>query len=140
MKKSPFAFMAVGTVLCCSTIVYAQTPENASASLETRYTECIGAALCPLQTRLQIVQEETNDMNTHFQKVFEACAASNFEDCLDNQQVEMDMWHSADYRASQMMLSIEAQSLALKESAAGGPDTSAEDQKDKTLWDRLRGK
>lgn len=116
----------------------AYAPPAAGLSLEGRYIQCISAALCPLHERLQIVQEETNEMNTRFQKIFETCAAKNFQDCTDAQQAEMDAWHSADYRAGQMMLSIEAQSLALKESAAGGPDKTA--ARKKSLWDRLWGK
>jgi hypothetical protein len=149
MKKILLVFLAA-SALGYSAVVQAQTsapppgaaqiPAGPELSLEGRYLQCISEALCPLQTRLQIVQEEMIDMNIHFQKVFEACAATNFQGCVDSQRVEMDMWHSADYRAAQMMLSIEAQSLALKESAAGGPDQTAENQKGKSFWDRFWGR
>ena len=80
-------------------------------------------------------------MNVHFQKVFETCAARGFQDCTDMQKADMDQWHRADYRAGQMMLSIEAQSLALKEAAAGDANRQAANQKDagqkKTLWQKI---
>jgi len=144
MKKTPLAFLAA-VVLCCSVAAQSQTPVQTPAqapgpSLEERYTQCIRTALCPLQTRLQIIQEEANDMNVHFQKIFETCAVRSFQGCVDNQEIDMDMWHSADYRAGQMMLSIEAQSLALKEASAGGPDKQQIDPKGKSLWDRIWGK
>lgn len=148
MKKASLVFLAAA-VLSYSAAARAQnstqtqepagTPVTQASTLEDRYTQCIKEALCPLQTRLQIAQEENNEMNVHFQKIYEACAASNFQGCVDNQQGEMDMWHSTEYRMEQMMLSIEAQSLALKESAAGGPDKPA-DQPQKSLWDRIWGK
>jgi hypothetical protein len=145
MRKIPLVLLAAAA-LCHSSVAQAQTappsapaaPATPGLSLEERYIQCYGAALCPLQERLQIVQEETNQMNALFQRVFEACAAKNFQDCTDSQQADMDSWHSADYRAGQMMLSIEAQSLALKESAAGEASKPADAKK--SLWDRLRGK
>ena len=88
---------------------------------------------------MQIVQEETNEMNLRLQRIFETCAARNFQDCTDAQKADMSQWRSADYRAGQMMLSIEAQSLALKEAAAGDASQPVVEQK-KTFWERLWGK
>jgi hypothetical protein len=152
MEKISLVFLAataflVSVVLCYSAAVRAQgpaetqgTPVAQNSTLEARYLKCINDGLCPLQTRLQIAQEENNDMNIHFQKFYETCTADNFQQsCVDNQQGELDMWHSAEYRTEQMMLSVEAQSLALKRAAAGGPDNPA-DQKGKSLWDRIWGK
>jgi hypothetical protein len=119
-------------------------PPQSAASLEERYNQCINTAVCPLQVRLQIVQEENDDMNTHFHKVFETCASGGFQNCVNNQMVDMSMWHSADYRMNQMMLSIEAQSMALKEGAAGGTDpvpasTSSTPADQRSWWERLLG-
>jgi hypothetical protein len=137
------AFM-VSVVLCYSATVRAQGPQQTqgtpvaqSSTLEERYTACINAGLCPLQTRLLIAQEENNEMNIRFQKFYETCATDNFQQgCVDNQQGELDMWHSAEYRTEQMMLSVEAQSLALKQAAAGASDKPVK----KSLWDRMWGK
>jgi len=120
-------------------------PPQSAASLEDRYNQCIDTSVCPLQVRLQIVQEETDDMNAHFHKIFETCASSGFQSCVENQMTEMSMWHSADYRMNQMMLSIEAQSMALKEGAAGGPAPAAASPSStpadqRSWWERLLGK
>jgi hypothetical protein len=111
---------------------------GADAVLEQRYSQCIGSALCPLQERLQIVQEETNEMNVRLQRIFSVCAASGFQGCVDEQRAEMDAWHGAERRANQMMLSIAAQSLALKEAAAGPAGETA--VREKTFWERLWGR
>lgn len=137
------AFM-VSAILWYSAAVRAQgptqpqgTPVVQDSDLEDRYTKCINDGLCPLQTRLQIAQEENNEMNIHFQKFYDTCATNNFQQgCVDSQQGELDMWHSAEYRTEQMMLSIEAQSLALKEAAAGASNKPAVPAK-KSLWDRI---
>ena len=108
---------------------------GANTALEQRYSQCISSALCPLQERLQIVQEETNEMNARLQRIFAICAASGFQRCVDEQRAEVDAWHGAERRANQMMLSIAAQSLALKKAAAGSSGETA--AREKTFWEKL---
>jgi len=134
----------------------AQTPVNmpppsAAAgdnkdALNERFTECINNTNCSTQVRLQIIQEETDAMNDHFQKIHQACADANFVDCASKQNDDIQAWFSAQNNAQELMRSVQgqdptaqAQSLSAKEPAAGGAATTATatDTTRKTFWQKI---
>lgn len=112
------------------------TAEN-KAPLDERFSECIKTNDCSTQVRLQIIQEETDAMNDHFQKIHQACADANFQDCIDKQKDDVQAWYAAQNNMQQMMRSMGAQDMSAKEPAAGGAPTPAETGKEKSWWQKI---
>ena len=88
---------------------------------------------CSTQVRLQIIQEETDAMNDHFQKIHQACADANFQDCIDKQKDDVQAWYSAQNNMQQMMRSMGAQDMSAKEPAAGDMMPSGGDEQGKIM-------
>jgi hypothetical protein len=89
------------------------------AQLEERFGQCLKNPSCTTQARLQIIQEENDRMNEHFQKIHQACADSDFQDCIGSKKSDVDAWYKAQDNMQKMMASLEAQSMSGKEPAAG---------------------
>jgi len=150
MKKGLFIFL-VTTSLCCNATARAETPLQPSSApvvenkmaMDGRFTQCLNDASCSIQTHMQIIQKENDEMNRHFQKIHQACADMNFQDCLDPQTEEMQGWYASNGNMRQMMQhmmmqSMGAPALETQEPSAGEPEKSpVTDGKEKTIWDKI---
>jgi len=113
------------------------TAEN-KTSLDDRTSACLKDNSCSTQVRLQIIQEENDAMNDHFQKIHQACADANFQNCIDKQKDDVQAWYSAQDNMQHLMHSIEAQDMNEKQPSAGEP-SSASDMGDKlkAFWHKI---
>lgn len=160
MKKILPASLMFAAALNC-TIAHAQTPSLAPPNLpppsaaagdnkdalNERFTECINNINCSTQIRLQIIQEEADAMNDHFQKVHQACADANFQNCASKQNDEIQAWFTAQNNAQELMRSVQGQDTTAKaddllsiQPAAGGcpaPAHAATDATKKNFWQKI---
>jgi hypothetical protein len=148
--KKPLAALLATTALCYGSMAQAQTtpaPDTATTpveqnsppaqmTLDDRFTQCVSNTECPVQTRMQIIQEESDDMTMHFQKIQQACANMDFKECINPQKDDVQKWYTANNRMRQMMQTMSAESLEKKEPGAGDK-TPAKPAVKKSLWDRI---
>lgn len=138
------------TALCYGAITQAQTQPSAipmeirepmmpgaenKMPLEDRFTQCLKSESCSTQARMQIIQEENDEMNMYFQKLHQGCADANFKNCVDSQKEHVQKWHEANNHMRQMMKSMETQPLEAREPAAGEAEECSEEKRG--LWDRI---
>jgi len=119
-----------------TTTTTSSTAEN-KAPLDERFLACMKNNDCSTQVRLQIIQEETDAMNDHFQKIHQACADANFQDCIDKQKDDVQAWYSAQNNMQQVMRSMGAQDMSAKEPSAGDTAMPAEGGKEKSFWQKI---
>jgi hypothetical protein len=155
MNKTIFACLAA-TALCYSAAASAQTqtqyqtpppvqilkpavPETGStATLDDRFNRCLKDTACTAQTRMQIMLEENDEMNRHFQKIHQACADAKFQNCLNPENETMQKWQTAHNRMRQLMQSMSAPYLEKQEPAAGGyKKSTVPDGKEERRWDKI---
>ncbi len=158
MKKILSASLALAAV-CYGAVSQAQAPQEQPAQtqqeqqlaptptppaavenkapLDERFSGCVKNKDCSIQVRLQIIQEEDDDMNNHFQKIHQACADANFQDCIDKQKDDVQAWYDAQENMQKMMRTMQAQAMSGKEPAAGDASQPANDGKQKTLWQKI---
>jgi hypothetical protein len=106
-------------------------------SLNERLNACMGNKDCPTQVRLQIIQEENDEMNNRFQKIHQACADANFQNCIDKQKGDVDAWYSAQGNMQKLMQSMQTQGLKDKEPAAGEASSAATDSGKTSFWRKI---
>ena len=99
---------------------------ESQAHLNERFNACLSNKDCSIQVRLQIIQEENDEMNNRFQKIHQVCADANFQDCIGRQKADVDAWYAAQNNMQKLMQSMQTQGLNEKEPAAGGPSSSAD--------------
>lgn len=123
MKKA-LPVSLILAVLSYGAMAQTQTPAaQDKARLEERFDQCLKNSACTTQTRLQIIQEENDRMNDHFQKIHQACADSDFQDCIAGKKADVDAWYQAQDNMQKMMASLEAHDMSGKEPAAGSPQS-----------------
>jgi hypothetical protein len=169
MNKILPASLMIAAALGCATAHAQTTPQAVSTSIQSaqppismpppsaaagdnkdalneRFTECINNINCSTQVRLQIIQEETDAMNDHFQKIHQTCADANFQNCASKQNDDIQGWFSAQNNAQELMRSVQgqdptaqAQDLSAKEPAAGcsTTTTATTDTTRKTFWQKI---
>jgi hypothetical protein len=143
MKKTVAAFLVL-TAVCYSVMSRAQPQPQAApaaatgntALLDERFTTCMDNKDCSIQARLQIIQEEDDQMNDHFQRIHQICADANFQDCIDGQKKDVQAWYAAQNNMQKIMRSMESQTLSEKEPSAG-ESASADDGKGKSFWQKI---
>jgi hypothetical protein len=155
MNKTLLACLAA-TVLCYSGVSFAQTqtqyqtqpptqilkpllPEvRSNMSLDDRFNQCLKDSACSAQTRMQIMQEENDEMNLRFQKIHLACLDMHFQNCVDPENETVQKWQTAHNRMRQLMQSMSASNLEKQEPAAGGyKKSTVPDAKEERRWDKI---
>jgi len=152
MKRTLLIFL-ITAALCYGVLIQDQTqaqtqtqgsimPPSAEkqTTLDDRFTQCMRNASCPIQVRMQIMQEENDDMILHFQKIHQTCADINFENCIDHQKEDMQKWHMANGRMQRIMRSMETGSPEKLEPSAGGSEGNREKMPWNKLWQYINGK
>ena len=130
MKRLLAAFVMLSVVYTCAV---EQASAEDGTQLDQHFNACMGNKDCSTQARLQIIQEENDEMKGRFQKIHQVCADKNFKDCIDGQKNDVDAWYAAQDKMQKLMQSIQAQDMNEKKPAAGEA-SSAEEGKKKLLW------
>lgn len=108
------------------------------AAIKERFNQCMNNPACPIQTRMQIMQDEHAEINRHFDKIHQACVDVNFTSCAEPQDENVKKWHETHSQMLKMMQSMNAMSLEKKAPAAGGGDKApSSDAKEGKRWDKI---
>lgn len=125
MKKI-LAVLVMLTITCNYIVAQAQPQLQfsqrgpvAQEQLNNQFDACINNKNCSTRARLQIIQEENDEMNNRFQKIHQACADVNFENCVGSQKKNVDAWYAAQNKMQKLMQSMQARNMKEKEPAAG---------------------
>jgi hypothetical protein len=122
--------LSIALAVLCALTVQAQThaPDafaGAKEAAETRFSQCMKSEDCSVRVRFQIIQEENDKMNAHFQNIHQACADVDFQNCIGKKKEDIRAWYGAQDAMRQMMRSMEGQDLETREPAAGKALSSA---------------
>ena len=135
--KRLLAFFVWAVVACSGVAAQAQIqsqPQNRTV-VEERFNACMNNNNCSIRVRLQIIQEENDEMKNRFQRIHQVCADDNFQDCIDKQKEDVDAWYAAQNNMQRLMQSMQTQSMQEMTPAAG--DSSASDDKKKSFWRKV---
>ena len=128
-------------VVCITVVAQAQpqppTLAERRTPLDRHFNACMSNKGCSIQVRLQIIQEENDEMKNHFQKIHQVCADANFQDCIDKQKSDVDAWYAAQNNMQKLMQSMQAQDMNEKKPAAGDPSSKVQEGKKKSLWGKM---
>ena len=140
MKKLLAACVML-VVVCTSVVAQAQPKPQTSTengtSLDRRFNACMSNKDCSTRVRFQIIQEENDVMKNHFEKIHQACADANFQDCIDKQKNDVDAWYAAQNNMQRLMQSMQARDLNEKKPAAGDSSSTVNEGKKKSLWGKM---
>ncbi len=76
---------------------------KAADSLDDRYSKCLSEPECPLQLRLQLVDELHLRMGQIMRRVERNCAKAQYRQCVFSQTPDLREWRRRDTQMADMM-------------------------------------
>lgn len=96
------------------TIPIQYTPEQspstqapAMPSLDERFQECMNDGSCPLQDRIQLMGEMSDEMRQSLRRMDQNCMKAGYKDCIGPKHEETRAWHKMHLHMDEMMTAME---------------------------------
>jgi hypothetical protein len=84
-----------------------QYNKTETASFDRRYNKCIAEPNCPMQLRLQLMDELYNKLGQTMGSIKHTCERANYHHCVGDKQADVREWHRVNDRMTELMKYIE---------------------------------